>query len=276
MSGAVNAEFIERYQLELEKNPRSRVFAPLAEAYRKMGLLDEALRICRIGIQANPEFAGGRVAYSKVLIESKSFAEALAQLEKAVQISPDNLLAHSLMGDTLLELRRPKEALKAFKMVLFFNPEDEKARQAVRKWEFLTAEEFDDEAFEMRPVFRANMLSATTEPPPPSVKGDSVEPNPTYRNREIERAVSLADAYTVRNDLGAAVEVLENARRALGPAEELENRLRLLSKRTQALIPDSAPMVSSDASPSAASDSVDHQRQILEKFLRRINERRLG
>lgn len=276
MSGAVNAEFIERYQLELEKNPRSRVFAPLAEAYRKMGLLDEALRICRIGIQANPEFAGGRVAYSKVLIESKSFAEALAQLEKAVQISPDNLLAHSLMGDTLLELRRPKEALKAFKMVLFFNPEDEKARQAVRKWEFLTAEEFDDEAFEMRPVFRANMPSATTEPPPPGVKGDSVEPNPTYRNREIERAVSLADAYTVRNDLGAAVEVLENARRALGPAEELENRLRLLSKRTQALTPDSAPIVSSDASPSAASDSGDHQRQILEKFLRRINERRLG
>ena len=38
----VNPEFVERYQLELARDPRSRVFAALSEAYRKMGLLDEA------------------------------------------------------------------------------------------------------------------------------------------------------------------------------------------------------------------------------------------
>jgi hypothetical protein len=32
-------ELLERYQILLEKDPRSQVFAPLAEAYRKMGLL---------------------------------------------------------------------------------------------------------------------------------------------------------------------------------------------------------------------------------------------
>src|SRR5882757_1022853 len=124
---SVNSEFVERYQLELAKNPRSRVFASLAEAYRKMGLIDEAKRICRFGTEAHPDFAGGHVAYAKVLLDLKAPAEALTHLEKATKLSPDNLLAHNLLGETLIQLRRPKDALKAFKMVLFLDPENTRA-----------------------------------------------------------------------------------------------------------------------------------------------------
>ena len=44
----VNPEFVERFQIMYQKDPNSRVFAPLAECYRKMGLLDEALRLCLV------------------------------------------------------------------------------------------------------------------------------------------------------------------------------------------------------------------------------------
>lgn len=277
MSGSINHEFIERYQLELEKNPRSRVFAPLSEAYRKMGLIEEAVNICRIGVQANPDFAGGRVAYAKILLEKKAYQEALTQLEKAVHLSPDNLLAHSLMGDILIELRRPREALKAYKMVLFFSPDNERARAAVRKWEFLTAEEFEDEEFAMRPVFRGPITIANTNE---KKSGNaSEEPNPERRAREIERAISLADAFTVRNDLQAAMELLEKAIKTLGSTPELENRLNLLSRRTQTFVADEEEEVeidSQDLSTSASPSTVDQRRQILESFLRRINERRLS
>ena len=278
----VNSEFVERYQIELQRNPSSQVFAPLAEAYRKMGLHDEGIRICKRGISAHPDFAGGYVAYAKLLIDSKDFTGSFHQLTRAVQLSPDNLLAHSLLGESLIELRRPKEALKAFKMVLFLNPSDERAKEAVRKWEFLTAEEFSEDVFEMRPVFTASDTSSGSSSPS--------RRNPQVRQMQIERAISLADAFTVRNDLKAAIEVLENARTEVGRAGEIENRLRLIERRAQVLTaPEEVelPAAESDVGPAKESvaqrqarastdrsSSTELKRARLMLFLQRINERR--
>jgi tetratricopeptide (TPR) repeat protein len=295
----INPEFVERYQLELQKNPRSRVFAPLAEAYRKMGLHAEGLRICKLGLQANQDFAGGYVAYAKLLLETRDFEEALIQLQSAVRLSADNLLAQSLMGEVLLELRQPKEALKAFKMVLFLNPNDEKALSAVRKWEFLTADEFDDEVFQMHPVFKTDPQLPV---PPrefgarsPAITKD--QPFEERRQKDIDRAISLADAFTIRNDLPSAIEILENAHRALGGAVEIEHRLQLLARRTQVTpaqtetaFDDALPQESelelavenepefyagSPAQSEASHQEPDPSREArLRLFLQRINERR--
>ena len=59
-----NPEFIERYQKLYEEDPKSRIFAPLAEAYRKMGLINEALELAQNGVKIHPQFSGGRVALS--------------------------------------------------------------------------------------------------------------------------------------------------------------------------------------------------------------------
>jgi tetratricopeptide (TPR) repeat protein len=305
----VNPEFVERYQIEYQKNPASKVFAPLAEAYRKMGLIEEAHRISKIGVKTHPHFAGGRVAYAKVLIDLKQFEEGLAQLDQAVQLSPDNLLAHSLMGEALLQLRRPKDALKAFKMVLFLNPHDEKAREAVKKWEFLTADEFENEAFAMKPVFRIeskdlhrsrnygsgenfadanDALAAALEDIPsllfaePESRDDSEDSPPTntrlalaqQHSRALERAISLADALTVRNDLNSALEVLSQARQLLGHMPEIEKRYELLTKRLE-VFEQSEPDLPSDSKPLARTER--HRRiKVLQNLLQRINERRVG
>ena len=297
----VNSEFIERFQLEYEKNPRSRVFAALAEAYRKMGLLEEANRLCVRGVQIHPNFAGGRVAFAKVLIDLKQTEKALEQLEKAVASSPENLLAHSLMGETLLQMRRPKDALKAYKMVLFLNPNDEKAKSVVGKWEFLSADEYDDELFAMKPVFRLGKISAEDAPvlnPIAAFSGVSVET--LQKDRALERAVSLADALTVRGEPERALAILQEARNRVGTTAEIDKRFALLSKRAKAPPPepsveiddvlmgteDSEMDVSSDfsaltlASPEAsriANYGVDPRERVrlkLETFLRRIEARR--
>lgn len=305
----VNSEFVERYQLELQRNPRSRVFAPLSEAYRKLGFLEEAKRICRFGCEANPDFAGGHVAFAKILLDSKAtpahprpqlLTEALGHLEKAAKLSPDNLLAHHLLGETLIELRKPKEALKAFKMVLFLDPDNERAKQAVKKWEFLTADEYGEDVFasaeSVRLVPTAKAAKAIdsqleellTEDVSMSTDDSRLDLQRRHA-RALERAVSLADAFTVRNDLEAAVKVLEDARRLLGPMAEIENRYRLLSKRLEILsdaesdtegtdIQDESRVTTEAAPPELAFDPptlrVDRKRQILETLLRRINDRR--
>ncbi len=273
----VNSEFVERYQLELKRNPRSRVFAPLAEAYRKMGFIEEAKRVCRFGCEANPDFAGGHVAYANALLDSKASTEALVQLEKATKLSPDNLLAHHLLGETLIELRKPKEALKAFKMVLFLDPANERAQAAVKKWEFLTADEYGEDVFARAsvsapPTTSANAQAVDDELEDLLTESTSSGTTPSRLDlqqrhaKALERAVSLADALTVRNDLEGAIRVLDDAKRLLGPMTEIENRHKMLNKRLELDEPDQGPGIPTEAS--------ERKRAILETLLHRINERR--
>ena len=49
----------KKYEQIYESDKTNRVFASLAEIYRKSGFLEKALRILKIGTQTNPKFAGG-------------------------------------------------------------------------------------------------------------------------------------------------------------------------------------------------------------------------
>ena len=273
---AIAPETVERYQIEFQKNPNSRIFAALAEAYRQMGLLDEAYQMCKTGLEKHPGFAGGRVAMARILIARKEPEEALSHLEKAAEVSPDNILAHSLRGDTLLQLRRPKDALKAFKTVLFLNPGDERAQRAVRKWEFLSAEDYDDELFEMKPLFQKGAVveeAPELKPIADEAPTDSLA-GPLWRKSEIERGVSLADAFTVRGELERAIDVLHRVIDSVGNDPEIDRRLNLLVKRAQA---EERAARSSSSPPdftqtTAAARAVRQKK--LETFLQRINARR--
>lgn len=114
-----------REQLQrFREDPASRVFAPLAEGYRRMGRVDEAIKICQEGLQHHPDFHSGRVALAKCFVDKKQFVEARQELDKVVQAAPENLLAQRLLGDTCLLLNQPTEALHCFKMALLLAPQD--------------------------------------------------------------------------------------------------------------------------------------------------------
>ncbi len=130
------SSFVERYQLLYEKDPRSKVFAPLAEAYRKMGLLDEAIDLASRGVQDHPHFASGRVALGKCYVQKAQFLEASEQLKIAADLSPENLLAHQLLAECYARLKKPVEALNAYKIVLFLNPNDSRVAEIVKNLEF--------------------------------------------------------------------------------------------------------------------------------------------
>lgn len=190
-----------------------------------MGLIAEALELASRGVRLHPDFAAGRIAFARILIEKKAYPDAIEQLTLASELSPDNILAFQLLGDTYLELRRPKEALKAYKMVLFLNPLHDRARKMVRKWEFLSADEFGDESFEWTP----NENQPLPEIDPEAQRQLMLDP--TRADREAHRAISIADALTVRNDLEGAFAVLGRSLRTLGARPDLQQRLHLLGKR---------------------------------------------
>jgi tetratricopeptide (TPR) repeat protein len=251
----INPELIEKYQILLQKDPKSQIFAPLTEAYRKMGLLEEAFRIAVRGVQFNPNFSGGRIALAKVFLDRGSTQAAQDELEKAVEFSQDNILAYSLLGECYLKTKRPKEALRAFKMVLFLAPTNEKAARAVRKLESLTADEYEEDLFEMKPLPQVEGLKPQEDLTP--IRPVGHEGN--HGTSDLERSLSLADAFIIRNDAERALNVLKEAEGRFGPHPELVKRIKLVNQRT--LERDETPV-----SPPPHRDHQSLERKIL--FLR--------
>ena len=126
---------IYHYLKKYQSDPRSRVFAPLAEAYRKAGLFDEAIEICRDGIRIHPHFIGGRVALARALFDKGDYASTVKELEPVVLDAPDNLVAQKLLAESCLILGRLSEALSAYKVLLFFMPKDSEIIKLVQELE---------------------------------------------------------------------------------------------------------------------------------------------
>ncbi len=120
---------IERHAAKLEKDPQSRIFAQLADAYRKEGLLDEAIRICRDGLAAHPTYVSGRVVLGRALLEQGVLEEAEAEFRRVLELAPDNLLALRLLGDTSAQQGRSGEAREHYERTLRLNPLDRETQE---------------------------------------------------------------------------------------------------------------------------------------------------
>src|SRR5580765_6191205 len=124
-------EYLRKYQ----EDPSSRVFAPLAEAYRKAGLVDEAIEIAREGLRVHPGFVGGRVALARALFDQAKYIDVVTELTPVVRDVPDNLVAQRLLAESSLMLGQVAEALGCYKMLLYFSPEDVETAQIVHELE---------------------------------------------------------------------------------------------------------------------------------------------
>lgn len=262
----IDAAAIEKFQLALQKDPNSQVFAPLAEAYREMKLLKEAEKTVRDGMKRHPNFVGGLVTLAKILRDLGRYQEAIAPLKKAAQLAPENILAHQLMAEIYLANRQPKDSLKAFKMVLFLNPGSKAAQNAVSKLESLTADEYDDEVFEMAKLHHVKILNpegnvATTE----IAAGAGF--TPPAPNRAMERMLSLIDAFIVRNDLEKAHLLLKDTLVEFGDHPEIQRRMKSLQIRTHQEAEEASPLKPLGTAPLAS-----REKMAKEKKLKTLNE----
>jgi tetratricopeptide (TPR) repeat protein len=113
-----------KYQADFEKNPRSRVFAPLAETYRKLGMTDKAMEILSQGIRFHPTYVMGYLGLSFCYFDLRQFTLAYSTLRPLVETSRDNIRLQKLFADICIELGYKEEALDTYKYLLFINPRD--------------------------------------------------------------------------------------------------------------------------------------------------------
>jgi tetratricopeptide (TPR) repeat protein len=94
-----DSQRIEDLRRRVQKDPASIAFAQLAEECRRAGLHQEAVAVCRAGLELHPAYTSARVTLGRALLELNDLDKALDELEHALQSAPDNLAAIRSLAD---------------------------------------------------------------------------------------------------------------------------------------------------------------------------------
>jgi tetratricopeptide (TPR) repeat protein len=126
---------IDKYEEILATDPRSRVFAPLSEMYRRLGMHDRAMETLKSGLRFNPEYVLGFLSLAQCYQDLGQFSLSYSTLRPLVASNRDNLRMQRLFAEACEVLGNKEEALDTYKFLLFINPRDSLAASKVEKLE---------------------------------------------------------------------------------------------------------------------------------------------
>ncbi len=119
-----NSALIDDLLKQFAENPR-RVFARLANEYRKRGELDSAIEICRSHVPLQPGYISGHIVLGQALYDRGSLDEARGSFETALTLDPENLIALRHMGDIASTAGDTEGAREWYRQLLEIDPQNE-------------------------------------------------------------------------------------------------------------------------------------------------------
>ena len=131
----LTSPLLVKYLRAYEQNPKSRVFAPLAEVYRKLGMKEKAFDILKRGIKNHPAYPMGYLGLAFYYNDVGNNELAYSTLRPFVEGNRDNIRLQKLFGCVCQELGYFVEALETFKFLLFINPKDKGIADKVKELE---------------------------------------------------------------------------------------------------------------------------------------------
>ena len=84
---------IDKLEARFQQNPKGRNFAPLADAYRKAGLIDNAIDLCQNGLTLHPDYVSAYIVYARCLVDKKDDPAALGVFKKVLELDGENIIA---------------------------------------------------------------------------------------------------------------------------------------------------------------------------------------
>src|SRR6266511_2821318 len=84
------ADDIRALSAQLAQDPQSLVFLRLAEALRRKGQLDAALRVALNGLERHPHLADAHDLYARVLTDKHDYERAFDEWDMALRIAPNH------------------------------------------------------------------------------------------------------------------------------------------------------------------------------------------
>jgi len=161
----------------ISKDPKSKLFVPLAEEYKKAGDIEMAIAVLTEGLKNNPGYVTAKSFLGRLLLDQGKLSEAQKEFEEVIRAIPDNVLAQRKLADIHVMQGRAQEALLFFKAVLAVNPKDPELKALVADIEAgrdvrgkIAGPKYKPSA---APVAAA---VPTPGPPPPPIKSSSAVP----------------------------------------------------------------------------------------------------
>jgi len=130
--GGYGSPRIAELEKKLKKEPSSLIFVQLAEEYRRVGEGEQAIRICREGLQKHPNHISANMLLGRVFFELRRYPESKVELERVIATSPENLMAHRMLGDVAWLEENWEVAEKRYRMVYVLNPSDAECSHRLR------------------------------------------------------------------------------------------------------------------------------------------------
>ncbi|HEX7981777.1 MAG TPA: tetratricopeptide repeat protein [Gemmatimonadaceae bacterium] len=115
---------IDELKQKFDENPR-RYFAPLANEFRKVGDLEQAILICEAYLPQQPGHMSGHIVYGQALYESSRLDEAQGVFQTALSLDPENLIALRHLGDIAARQGDATSARRWYERVLEADPRNE-------------------------------------------------------------------------------------------------------------------------------------------------------
>ena len=110
---------IDKLEARFRDNPKGRNFAPLADAYRKAGLIDNAIDLCQNGLKLHPDYVSAYIVYARCLVDKKDDGAALGVFKQVLGLDGENIIA--LRGLAELAERNGKYAEEVEWLVRLLN-----------------------------------------------------------------------------------------------------------------------------------------------------------
>jgi tetratricopeptide (TPR) repeat protein len=129
---------IRDLERRLDLDPGSRLFVSLADEYRKVGRMKDALSALQKGLLAHPGYVAAQVALGRTYMEASQATDAIATFTKVLVADPANLVAAKSLADIHLARNDNLEALKKFKLYRAISG-DRKVDEMIAKLEPLVA-----------------------------------------------------------------------------------------------------------------------------------------
>src|SRR3954469_5032301 len=92
------ADDIRRWSEELARDPSSLVFLQLAEALRRQGQLEMALKIALRGLERHQKNAAAHDLVERIAVDRRDFPRACTEWEAVLRIKPSHLGAMKGLG----------------------------------------------------------------------------------------------------------------------------------------------------------------------------------
>ncbi len=253
-------ELFDRFR----RAPHSTVFAPLADACRKAGMLDEALDICRKGLVANPEYASGYVVQGKSMYDAEMPEQAEASFRRVLELDANNLVALKFIGIILSERGDTGAARACFEHILVLDPEDRDIKRRLeevrpsttRVTDVTITGELPDVAATFREVPAAAPSTPSTDV---GEEADDFEGAPITLSEDASTTdeiatITLADIYATQGYRDKAMRIYREVLRRQPDNDDLRRKISALESRTEGLEP-VAPEVPRPSAPAATASA---------------------